>query len=95
MANESYVIDDEMDVSSTNPGFGGSPIMRKARVPSGVAKVDSSGRVIDERTVETDVTQSKEFLEAFGPELAAKLAKTGNNRKVTIIPESSGKPLPK
>lgn len=92
MANESYVEDTPMSISS--PGFGGSPILRKARVASGVAKVDSQGREINERTVDKDITQSKEFLEAFGPDLAAKLSKTPNNRAVNISVEKAPTPIP-
>jgi hypothetical protein len=91
MSAESYVEDDPIEVSSN--AYGGSPIMTHARVPSGVEKVNANGIGINEKTTSKDITQSREFLEAFGPEIAAKMQKVHNNHAVTVIPDTIGKPI--
>jgi hypothetical protein len=91
MSAESYVEDDPIEVKSS--AYGGSPIMAHARVPSGVEKVNANGITINERTVKKDITQSKEFLEAFGADVAAKMKNISNNHAVTIIPDTIGKPI--
>jgi hypothetical protein len=89
---ESYVIDDEAP-NVQNSAFYSAPIMKKARVPSGVVKVDANGQEISERTASDNFMNSKEFMEAFGKD-ASLIKNMENKRKVNITNISSGKPLP-
>ena len=74
--------------TSANGGinYGGSPIMRHARTPSGVAKVNSAGEIIGDPKTAPDITQSKEFAELFGANIANQFREKAENNKTIITP---------
>lgn len=86
MSNKESEVGEIISVSSGKIQYGGSPIMRGARTPSGVAKVNSAGEIIGNRNNKNDITQNPEFLELFGSDVANQFRSKNDNHKVTIIP---------
>ena len=87
MINNESEVGEVMSVSDGKiQQYGGSPIMRGARTPSGVAKVNSAGEIIDGKNGKNDITQNPEFLKLFGADVANQFREKNDNHKVTIIP---------
>lgn len=86
MSNESVVGEIYSERTSNGINYGGSPIMTHARTPSGFAKVNSAGEIIGDPKTAKDITQSKEFAELFGADVANQFREKAENNKTIITP---------